>query len=159
MIRKGEAADLPQLLRLSERLRDESLTMSGIPIDLAKLTKVYSRAFDPADERVAIFVYEIAGEIRGGMLGFIAEYFFSTERFATDLYLYVDPGIRRGLMSGMIARRLFEAYRGWAISEGAREIRICVSTGIALDASHRFFTAMGMTHIGGHYSLPIAGGK
>lgn len=100
MIWPGEAKDLQQLMALSARLREESLTMSDIAIDEAKMKSVYARAFDPADE--------------GGMLGFIAEHYFSRERYATDLFIYVSPNCRRGLMSGVIARRLFERYRDWS---------------------------------------------
>ena len=89
------------------------------------------------------------------MLGFIAEYYFSRERFATDLYLYVAPDQRRGLMSGVVARRLFERYRDWTAARGVREVRVNVSTGVALESSHRFFMSLGLTHIGGHYSLPL----
>ena len=129
--------------------------MRHVTIDEAKLTAVYRRALDRNDERVCLFVHERKGHVQGGMLGFIAEYYFSRERFATDLYLYVDPECRKGLMSGVIARRLFERYRDWASERAVREIRVCVSTGIGVEGSHRSFTSMGMTHIGGHYSLPM----
>lgn len=130
--------------------------MRDVPIDIEKLTKIYNRAFDEADQRVCIFVYETQGLIRGGMLGYIAEYYFSRERFATDLFLYVDRSVRAGVVSGLIARRLFGRYRDWAAAQGVREIRICVSTGIAIEGAHRFFMAQGMQHIGGHYSLALS---
>jgi GNAT superfamily N-acetyltransferase len=155
MIRLGEVKDLPQLMALSMRLRDESATMREVTIDEAKLTSVYKRAFDPADERVALFVYERQTVIAGAMLGFISEYYFSRDVFAADLYLYVAPECRRGLMGGTIARRLFERYRDWAMARGVREVRTGVSTGIAIEAAHRLYLALGMTHIGGLYSLPI----
>jgi GNAT superfamily N-acetyltransferase len=155
MIRPGRETDLPQLMALSARLRDEAVTMRDVVIDEGKLETVYARAFDEADERVCLFVYEREGRIEGGMLGFIAEYYFSRERFATDLYLYVAPAFRRGLMSGVVARRLFDRYRDWASERGVREVRVCVSTGIAVEGSHRFFTSLGLTHLGGHYSLPL----
>lgn len=128
--------------------------MRHVSVDVPKLTKVFRRAFDPNDNRVCIFIKEIDGAIRGGMLGFISEYYFSRELFAIDLFLYVDADFRRGLMSGVVARRLFQAYRDWALAQGVCEVRICVSTGIALEGSHRFFSSMDMLHIGGHYSLP-----
>jgi predicted GNAT superfamily acetyltransferase len=155
MIRPGEAKDLEQLMAMSARLRDESLTMRDISIDEAKLRSVYARAFDPADEKVSLFVYERNGVIEGGMLGFIAEYYFSRERYAADLFLYVSPQCRRGLMSGIIARRLYERFRDWSVARGVREVRMGVSTGIAIECAHRFYMSLGMTHIGGHYSLPI----
>jgi hypothetical protein len=153
MIRAGKEDDLPQLMALAVELRDESVSMRDIPIDAAKLTGVYRRAFDPADERVCLFVYESKGQIEGGMLGFIAEYYFSRERFATDLYLYVRPNLRRGLMSGLIAKKLFGHYRDWAFARGVREVRVSVNTGMEVEGTHRFMTAMGMIHIGGNYAI------
>ncbi len=159
MIRKGREQDLPQLLALSRALRDETLTMRHISMDEAKLTSVYRRAFDDNDKRVCLFVYERDGLIGGGLLGAISEYYFSRELCASDLYLYVAPRYRRGLMGGMIARRLFECYRDWAREAGVREIRTGVSTGIAMEAAHRFYTAMGMTHLGGLYSIVTDGAR
>ena len=155
MIRAGEERDLAQLLAMSALMRDETITMRAILIDEAKLASVYRRAFDPNDDRMCLFVYERSGQIQGGMLGYIAEYYFSRELFAADLYLYVTPECRRSLASGLVARRLFQGYRDWAIARGVREVRAGVSTGIMVQAAHRFYMGLGMTHIGGHYTLPV----
>ena len=157
MIRKGRERDLPQLLAISKALRDETLTMRQVSMDEAKLTSIYRRAFDENDKRVCLFVYERDGLIGGGLLAAISEYYFSRELCASDLYLYVTPQYRRGLMGGMIARRLFECYRDWAREAGVREVRTGVSTGVARETAHRFYTAMGMIHLGGLYSLATDG--
>ena len=155
MIRPGCERDLPPLLALSKALRDESETFRAISIDPAKLTGVLRRAIDPADDRACVFVCETSGKLRGAVLAVTSEYFFSRERFAADLFLYVEPASRRGLMGGVIARRLWESYRDWAIARGVRDVRNGVSTGIAIDAAHRFFTSLGMRHLGGLYTLAI----
>ncbi len=157
MIRKAREQDLPQLLALSKALRDETVTTRQVSIDENKLTFIYRRAFDEKDERVCLFVYERDGLIGGGLLAVISEYYFSRELYASDLYLYVAPHHRRGLMGGMIARRLFDRYCDWVRKAGVRELRTGVSTGIAMEAAHRFYTAMGMVHLGGIYSLVLDG--
>lgn len=155
MIRAGQPDDLAQLIALSTRLRDESPSFRGITIDEAKLSALYMRGFDPKDTSVCVFVYERSGLLGGAVVGVQAEYFFSRERYAADLYLYVDPDLRRGLMSGVIAKRLWERFRDWAAAAGLREVRNGVTTGIAVDTAHRFFTGVGMTHVGGMYALPL----
>jgi hypothetical protein len=87
------------------------------------------------------------------MLGCITEYYFSRERFAVEMFLYVAPALRRSLASGRIARQLYERFRDWALSHEIREIRTGVSTGIAVEATHRFYVGMGMKHSGEIYSL------
>src|SRR5262245_44658988 len=142
MIRAAIPEDLPQLMALAKALRDESVTMSAIAIDETKLTNVYRAALDSTDDRFSMFVYDSGRGIEGGMLGCISDYYFSKERFAIDLFLYVKPALRRGLMGGIIAKRLFERYRDWALAQGVREVRVCVSTGVALESSHRLLTGM-----------------
>jgi GNAT superfamily N-acetyltransferase len=155
MIRKGEARDLEQLLALATALKNESEITRDVSLDREKLSATFKRGFDPDDPHVCVIVYETGSTIRGATVGIEAEYFFSRERYVADLFLYVDPSCRRGLMSGVIARRLWEGFRDWARERGVRELRNGVSTGIAVDAAHRFFLSLGMQHIGGFYRLPL----
>ncbi len=159
MIRRATEKDLPQLIELATRLRDESPVFRDISIDTEKLTALYKRGFDTKANGVCIFVYERTGRIQGAMLGVQAEYFFSRERYAADLFLFVDQELRRGLMSGVIAKRLWEQFRDWAAAQGLREVRNGVTTGIAIEGAHRFFTKLGMQHIGGMYALPLQKAK
>lgn len=155
MIRNGRTEDLGQLLALATALKNESELTRDVSLDAAKLTATFERGFDPTDPHVCVIVYETGGCLRGACVGIEAEYFFSRERYAADLFLYVDPVCRRGLMSGVIAKRLWEGFRDWARGRGVREMRNGVSTGIAIEVSHRFFVALGMQHIGGFYRLPF----
>ncbi len=155
MIRIGTKSDLAPLLALASALKNESEFTRDVSLDAEKLTATFERGFDPEDPHVCVIVYETGGQLRGACVGIEAEYFFSRERYVADLFLYVDPVCRRGLMSGLIAKRLWEGFRDWAKSRGVREMRNGVSTGIAIEASHRFFVALGMQHIGGFYRLPL----
>ena len=75
----------------------------------------------------------------------------SRPHIAVDLCLYVLPE-RRG---STLAVRLWKSCRDWAAAKGAVDLTHAVSTGINIDATHRFFTGMGMTHVGGIYKMPF----
>lgn len=155
MIRPGRHSDIPQLMNLCVALRNESEIMRTISIDLGKLEHLLRLATSPEGEMLCLYVYELDGKVRGAVLGLEAEYFFSKERYASDLFLYVDQSCRRGLLSGLVARRLWQQFHDWAKARGVRELRNGVSTGIGIEAAHRFFLSVGMRHIGGLYALEL----
>jgi hypothetical protein len=69
--------------------------------------------------------------IAGAVLGVADEHFFTREKYAADLFLHVRPQFRRGLLGGLIATRLWRAFRAWAEAQVARQIRLGATTGIS----------------------------
>lgn len=83
--------------------------------------------------------------IDGVMVGYMGEPWFSTERVASELALFVIPG-RRG---GMAAWYLLSEFAAWAEEQGAREITLAISTGVRIDETGQMYQRLGYEHVGG----------
>ena len=97
------------------------------------------------DPTHCILVYENAeGVIDGVYIGYVNSYFFSSELGAWDMLFYVRPS-RRG---SLVAVRLWQAFRAWTKSAGAKTIWPGISTGVAADRTARFYRGLGLSEVG-----------
>ncbi len=75
----------------------------------------------------------------GGMIGFIAQQYFTQGSAAKDLAIYVQPESR----GGMGAVRLVRDFEQWAKAMGATEIYLAQSTGIEIEKTRKWYEALG----------------
>ena len=95
----------------------------------------------------------MSGDEAVGMhLASLTSYFFSPAILAASLVTFVRPD-KRG---GRAALLLMRAYLDWAKTHHADEAYIGVSIGVENDKSHRFFTHLGFTHVGGNYKMRLS---
>ena len=88
------------------------------------------------------FVAEEDGILVGMIAGVPVEHFFSTDKYASDLVVYVAPE-KRG-SSALL--RLVRAFEEWCFgTEGVREVTLGVSTGVHADATVRVYEKLGYT--------------
>lgn len=80
------------------------------------------------NQNTVLFVAEESGFGVIGMFGgVVAEHFFTTDRFATDVAVFVAPQFR-----GTSAfPRLLQAFEAWAVEMGVREIAPGISTEVS----------------------------
>lgn len=95
------------------------------------------------------------GLIVGMVLGFIVPYFYNnSQKMARDQIVFVHPAMRRT----SAAYRLINDFKAWAVSRGANELLIGVSSGVDVQKTHDFFNKMGYDCSGGVYRMKFAGG-
>lgn len=145
-IRRATPADIPDLLALGRKMHAESW-YAYLPYDDEKIAATLEHAMNGG----FLAVYEVDGELAGGMAGVCSEFWFCRELLAHDLALFVAPG-RRG---GMAAARLVQSFIVWARNAGAQEVSLAVSTGVRVQETGDLFTAMGLHHVGGVYKARI----
>ena len=75
----------------------------------------------------------------GGIIGIISTQFFSDDVCASDLGLFVLPEFR----GGSAAIKLVKVYEDWAIANGAKEISLSQSTGIAIEKTMALYEHLG----------------
>ena len=137
-IRPATRDDFPALLEMARAMHAESPRYRGIPLSEEKLGHLILQLHGHPLTG-ALFVADLGGVIIGTMWGYLAEYFFSEERMATDVLLYVSPEHRRG----RTARRLAEAFEQWGAERGALNIQPGVSTCVNNTGCARFYERMG----------------
>lgn len=149
-IRPAAPADIPAIVALGERMHAEAPNFQGWAFDREKVAALVAGLINGGG---CALVAELDGELCGGVLGMCTEHWFSRERVASDLALFVAPG-RRG---GSLAVRLVMGFKAWALAMGAREVHMGVSTGVHPEATARLFEACGLRHTGLTFSETLKG--
>lgn len=123
MIRAAHLGDLPDLVKMAGAMHAESV-YRDLPFLPVKVMVEFLGWMNDADGCFFVHVGS-DGCVSGFIAGCVAEHFFSNARAAWDRIFYVQPD-RRG---GIVAHRLYEAFRAWARDRGALDVWPAVSTG------------------------------
>jgi GNAT superfamily N-acetyltransferase len=149
-IRKAIRSDVQALVGMAFAMWHESPRYNKVGFDPNKMTWLLGHMID--NDECAVFVAEERGSLFG-MIGVLtAPYFFSEERYACDLAVYVAPD-RRGGTAGI---RLVKAAEEWAESVGVREIQLGVSAGIDAERVGKLYEKLGYERATAGYVKPCA---
>jgi GNAT superfamily N-acetyltransferase len=144
-VRDATAADIEQLVEMSRMLHAEG-SHRDLPIHEPKLRAFL--AFAIRDPGHACLVYEDRdGQLAGMMAGYVAAHFFSLEKCAYDLFVFVRPA-RRG---SLVAYRLCAAFEAFARRSNARTLCFGTIANIAPARTRKFYTGLGMSESGSIY--------
>ena len=124
VIRQPTIQDVDQLMRMCERMHQESV-YSFLPFDSQKVRETIDSYLEQPGV-YGSFVAEVDRELVGMVGGFVTDYFFSHEKMASDSVLFVEKPYR----GTRAAVRLIQAFERWAIASGARELCLGISTGV-----------------------------
>ena len=91
-------------------------------------------------------VVEKDGEVIGFFLAHITEYFFSDKRLAQDLVMVFKPEHREGISKHII--RMLKEFFNWAEENGAHEICIGITSGIAGPGYKKLIERRGFKKVG-----------
>ena len=141
MVRVATLDDIPAMLRLGEIMHAES-RYSFMAYDAEKVATTLTTLIDSG----FVMVREAnGGELVGGMVGYMAEPWFSREPVAAELALFICPD-KRG---GVAAWYLINAFVEWAEQRGAREITMAITTGVKVEDTGKLYQRLGFEQVGG----------
>lgn len=141
MIREATMLDIPDLLDLGEIMHAES-RMSPWPFAREKVGNLMAGLIEIPNG--CLLVAEHQGEVVGGFAGWCDEHWACHVRQASDFALFVTP-TRRG---GIAAARLIQAFKDWALKQGADVVQVGISTGVNVETGTRLFELAGFRSIG-----------
>lgn len=90
-----------------------------------------------------------AGEITGAIQGDVIEPWYSTDRMAHELFLYVRPEYRGSRAAWMLVR----AWTLWSIDSGAKQIR--PATAATSEAADRMYSGLGFKRAGSLFVMDV----
>jgi GNAT superfamily N-acetyltransferase len=143
IIRPATSLDVPRVLELSAGIFNESHYPQVCKYDPEKVAHLVNQMIAQPDEYF-LYVAEKDGTIIGMYAGLLTEYYFSQDRMAVDLALFVDPK-RRG---GIAAIKLVQAFEDWAFEHGAKEICPATSTQVAPERTAQLYHLLGYEVVG-----------
>lgn len=121
MIRFATKEDIPTIIKLGREMHEESNYAS-----LAYSEEKVKALIENLLENGVIFVAERNGEVIGGIMGMTYQPYFSNEKIASDLGLFLAKS-SRGLMT---APKLIRMFTNWAEEQpGVKQIRPGISVG------------------------------
>lgn len=126
MIRSATKADLPQLVELGRVMHAEARRLKKFVYVPGRVYVTLSTLIDSEDGFLQ--VVESEGEIIGGLAAYIEPHWFSTDRMACDLALFIRPDKRGGTATA----RLVKAYKAWGKEKGALITQFGIGTGVHL---------------------------
>lgn len=138
--------DIPQLIALGRRAHEES-EYRGLVFDEDKCRALCEAAIS-SDAFIAM-VAVTEETITGILLAAVADAYFSTDKTAGDLLVYVPPEHRGTRSFYMLA----VAYVVQAREKGARLIFLRSSTGIETEKTESLYRRLGFKKMGGIYRM------
>jgi GNAT superfamily N-acetyltransferase len=152
-VRPIEAKDGTRVTLLAEELHKFS-KFSDLPFDHVKVATMFSAAIANPDKYFAWVVEDEFGMVVGGMLGEMAEMYFSDVKFAFEYAVYITPDAR-GTYAG---RRLISQFIDWAQEHGAVEVHFGVIAGINDELSRLIYEKIGLEDMGRLYRKVLNNG-
>lgn len=147
MVRPATFDDIPAMVRLGRQMHGES-RFRPISFSDAKLAATLAGLLT---NRMCVLVAERAGDIVGVFLGVVTEYYFSEEKLAIDLALFVEPTARGGFTGAALVR----AFIGWAKGNRIQHVELGVSTGVMVDETAALFEKLGFKRQGMLFTMEI----
>ena len=149
IVRQYRRTDWPSMFRLARTMHDESPIYRDIVFSPEAVEGIERGVLSG---QFVCFVAERDDEILGFFIGGLTPFFFSTEYFAYDLALFVDPACRGG---AGIALKLVTEFIAWSNKSGAREIRIASTTGVNTEQYGKFMRKLGLVPCGTFFSRQL----
>tara|TARA_B100002019_G_scaffold37390_2_gene31279 strand:- start:2717 stop:3169 length:453 start_codon:yes stop_codon:yes gene_type:complete len=141
--RPAEPGDIKEIIELGYRMHQES-HFKNLDFDPEKLKELVAQFIHMQFVQIAVHNNQIIGVF----IGFITEYYFGKDLYASDLTYYVDKTLR----GSAAAVKLFRDFETWAIKKGAKRINPATSTGINPERTKKFYEKMGYTMTGHTYN-------
>lgn len=155
LIRNATVQDIPALIERGYAIHAET-DLSVLSYDPEKLRDTLKQLIESQKGTHCFFVAEDPdGRLIGGFIGCVEEYFFSRNRVAHSILLYVDPKWR----GSPAAVKFIHAFRRWALNRNAVEMCIGVATGVTIGRTDRFLKRLGFKMTGGNYAMVLQKGQ
>lgn len=139
-VRRATEDDFVACVLMGQRMAHESPRFSRSAFDSERCLALLHTLTNSDDGLVLV----VGDEPIGMMLGFVSEQFFSADKVAQELVVYVLPEHR----GGRDVIRMIKAFEAWAITRGAKEIALGVSTEIATDRTTALYRHLGFVDSG-----------
>jgi N-acetylglutamate synthase-like GNAT family acetyltransferase len=134
LIRPAKQTDVDTITVLANKMVDNTVFTNISKSRIEKILSVPTAVGFVAEDK----------EIVGFICGAFHQQFFTQQKFASDMALYVEPKYR----GGSAAFRLVKAFENWAKEKGASHIWLGQSVGQNIDATTKFYERLGYDMVG-----------
>ena len=142
IIRPATHDDLDNIAEIGLALHSESTHFNRCGYSTEKVALFLGSLI--LSEDGLVLVVERDGSVIGGIAASAVEQWFSFDKIAVDVSVFILPEHR----GGMAAIRLLHAYRDWAKAKGVVYALAGISTGINCEKTQALYERIGMSYLG-----------
>lgn len=155
-VREARGEEVFKLVEISRKVLLESPTYKHLAFDPAKSANYLMGAIlKQPGWFLRIIARNDSSEPVGGMCCTCHESIFGPDKIAYDITVMVEAEHR-----GRCVRQLMQIvreYKDWAVKDGAKLIKVGVSSSMNMDKASAFFEHLGFARIGAMHGLIVGG--
>lgn len=153
-VREARGTDIVELTDKSRQVLAESI-YSSLLFDPAKTANYIMGAILKQPGWFIRVIVDDADLVVGGLICCCSESIFGPDKIAQDITIMVLQE-HRGRCTRQLLRIVRE-YKEWAIADGAKLIKMGVSSGMNMDKTSALFEHMGFKRIGAMHGIVVGG--
>lgn len=142
MIRIATLDDVPALLELGARMHAESPRYRRLQFSAPKVERTLTMMIGSDDAIVLVAMRD--DQLIGCGLAFLEEEWFSDDRIAQELAVFVE----RPWRGGLTAAKLITGLRAWGAATDARLLQAGTTTGVNSEMTASLYEKIGFTRAG-----------
>lgn len=143
-VRPPVQQDIPSIVSMAKSFQENSL-FKNCGFDESKVKNIILRCMEPTSPYFMVVGLQ-GDKVMGAFCGSVTEYFFSKERIATDLAIYVNPEDRR--FSYKFLNKAVQDFENWAKEWGAKEVCIAPASGAYSPAFEKYLEKKNFKKVG-----------
>jgi len=146
-------SDLQRMVVIVRAVLEESPTYKHMQFDEKKTMNFL---YDAMHGRPGFFIRVIVDEndvIVGGIICLCEELITSTDKVAYDLTIMMDKEHRGHCITHLV--EIIRLYKVWAVAQGAKVVKMGVSSGLNIDKASHFLEKLGFARIGAMHGFIV----
>jgi hypothetical protein len=151
-IRIVREEEIDKVIDFGNKFHKEAKGYNNIEFDVDKLRHYGHNVWYKDPNWFHMAAFDENENVYGMFVGYVDEYYFSTQKYACDLILFIEE-TKRG---GFAVVKMVRSFEKWAKAKGALEIRPAVTSGIDINRTKGFYEKMGYQITGHNFRKDIA---
>lgn len=151
-IRDAKNHEVFRLVEIVESVLQESV-YKHLTFDKEKAAHLVMDGILKRDGTFLRVIVDANDKIVGGMMCVCEASCFGPDKMAYDITIMMDEESRGRCVRQLV--KLVDEYKEWAIKQGAKIIKMGVSSGINIDKASAFFERLGFERVGAMHSMRV----
>ena len=152
-VRDAKDIEVFKLVEISEAVLKESPTYTHLAFDKEKSANYIYSAIMKHDGWFLRVIADENNEIVGGLLGCMETTVFGPDKIAYDVTVMMEIEHRGRCVRQLV--QVVQEFKQWGIDNGAKLIKLGVSSGINIEKASMFFEHMGFERIGALHGYKV----
>lgn len=152
-VRDAKDIEVFKLVEISEAVLKESPTYTHLAFDKEKSANYIYSAIMKYDGWFLRVIADENNEIVGGLLGCMETTVFGPDKIAYDVTVMMEIEHRGRCVRQLV--QVVQEFKQWGIDNGAKLIKLGVSSGINIEKASMFFEHMGFERIGAMHGYKV----